>query len=497
MIDIQRKKLALQKFEIEKLLKKIEALKRNYEGLSNSSITEKNDYLRLKRENEHYSIEVDKLRGENQDLTTREQEYKEQLERMIDVQTELKNRIDSVSHESKVKIEENRKLKKHYEDKMKDLTASNKKLSDEYQIYKDTLAKKNDKINSLLDKVNYLTEQVSRSQGNSTEKTDLLAAENEKLRQQILDLQDQKPTHQYQQRSEQRPEHQKELSVKVDRSEIEKLQQLLHESQNERDELEDRLQVLENESQKGVNDNSSGAKDLESQNQKLLSEKNDQETKIKDMSKDINGLVQDLKDAKVQISEKNRSLSEKEDSLLKLQEQIQELTRQLEEMRSGDTEKETQVQTRIQFIMDEKARMQNQISQMEKLQQAADAKLSEKAQEYKDLQSSMKIKLEAMHNDLEKQKKAAKLENQELKDKLSQAERTLTQAQLETEKIKEEKESLGKELEETKKKLNDCLAFKEAIFVILKKILKNYEPINSNLSCLSCLNFLENPLMLI
>ena len=47
------------------------------------------------------------------------------------------------------------------------------------------------------------------------------------------------------------------------------------------------------------------------------------------------------------------------------------------------------------------------------------------------------------------------------------------------------------------KSQSDFSTFKEAIEVTAKKILKSYELIDSNLSCLSCLEFLEDPLMLI
>jgi chromosome segregation ATPase len=134
---------------------------------------------------------------------------------------------------------------------------------------------------------------------------------------------------------------------------------------------------------------------------------------------------------------------------------------------------------------------------MEKVKQDMDAKLKEKTNAYNDLEKNMRIKLEYLHNDLEKQKKNFTKEIQDLKDKLGDTQKKFTDAQTENADLKEENETLKTQVEELNKKLEDYSSFKEAIIIILKKIMKNFEPISSNLSCLSCLEFLENPLMLI
>eukprot|EP00345_Euplotes_harpa_P002450 CAMPEP_0168323126 /NCGR_PEP_ID=MMETSP0213-20121227/3305_1 /TAXON_ID=151035 /ORGANISM="Euplotes harpa, Strain FSP1.4" /LENGTH=98 /DNA_ID=CAMNT_0008325157 /DNA_START=3 /DNA_END=295 /DNA_ORIENTATION=+ len=57
--------------ENAKFMTKIEALRRNFEGLSNSSKNEKDDYLRLKRQNEQYDKELNALRVNNEELARR------------------------------------------------------------------------------------------------------------------------------------------------------------------------------------------------------------------------------------------------------------------------------------------------------------------------------------------------------------------------------------------------------------------------------------------
>mmetsp|Transcript_32132 Transcript_32132/g.28478 ORF Transcript_32132/g.28478 Transcript_32132/m.28478 type:complete len:143 (-) Transcript_32132:46-474(-) len=70
--------------------------------------------------------------------------------------------------------------------------------------------------------------------------------------------------------------------------------------------------------------------------------------------------------------------------------------------------------------------------------------------------------------------------------------------------LKKEKDSLGRiknKLEEKisifEKQMSDFNTFKDTLIVTAKKMLKHFEPVESNLSCLSCLEFLEDPLMLI
>lgn len=141
--------------------------------------------------------------------------------------------------------------------------------------------------------------------------------------------------------------------------------------------------------------------------------------------------------------------------------------------------------------------MEAQLVQVEKSKKDADAKLKEQMQEYKDLEKNMKNKLEYLHNDIEKQKKAHRLEMEEANTKISDLTSKLADADSDRQKLTSENEDLKNKVDSFQKKLDDFAAFKKAIEVLLEKVLKLYQPISSNLSCLSCLEFLENPLMLI
>lgn len=469
MIDIQRKKLAQQKFEIEKLLKKIDALKRNYEGLSNSAITEKNDYLRLKRENEQYAFEVEKLRTQNEELSIREREYKEELENLLDVHKQLQQRIDHYSKESKAKTEETKKLTKQYDDKIKDLTASNKKLSEGFQKYRDDAVKKDDEINRLMDEINSLNDQLAahRNTGQSTIKVNVykqveeLTTENTGLREQL-----------------------------------EKLQKMLEANETE---YKTQIASLKTEAEQALknNDKQGDLKNLESENQKLRDQLQEYEQKIEAMTKTSTELVEELNGAKRQITDKNMSIAEKEETIIKLRKQLEVQSSELLALKSGVDQQNSAIKGQLENMTQERTKLETQLSLMEKAKQDMDSKLKEKNDEYKDLERNMKNKLEYLHNDMEKQKKAAKQELEETQQKLESAQKSLASSQAERDKLFSENEKLKSQLESTQKKLDDLAHFKEAILTILKKILKCYEPITSNLSCLSCLAFLENPLMLI
>lgn len=139
-------------------------------------------------------IEMQNLREANEDLAMREKQYRSELETLLDSHQQLKDHLDKVSSESRIKNEENKRLKTHYEDKMKDLTAANKKLSDAYQKGRDDMAKKDDEINILMDKIAQMNNEAAMSKRNSSEtevrvKVEWLTGENNKLKEDILKLQ--------------------------------------------------------------------------------------------------------------------------------------------------------------------------------------------------------------------------------------------------------------------------------------------------------------------
>lgn len=464
MIDIQRKKLAQQKFEIEKLLKKIEALKRNYDGLSNSSISEKNDFIRLKRENEQYAIEVEKLRNDNSSFKIREEQYKEELSNLYDLNKQMEERIGSLNHESKVRAEEIKKMKKHYDEKIKDLSTTNKELRESYQSYRDNIAKKDDEINRLSDQVRQLTSEVDTFKGSGAGLLNEIRGENDTLR-----------------------------------SDIQALKLQLQRIQDEHDE---KLRSVMREKEEAVKQaNSMASKDelnkVQKHNSELQNKLDAADNEVGILSKDIEGLVKDLQDAKNQISEKNRSLSEKEDLVISLRKQIEELKAKLDEQKNGLSQKNSAAESKLIIMTEERSKLESEMNQFKKHSQSLEHKLKEKNDAYNDLEKSMKNKLEILQNEIAKAKKDMQTEITTLKGDLDKAKKSITDLIRERSNLSNENEDLKAQNSAFEKKLNSYSAFKDTVSALFKKILKHYEPVASNLSCLSCLEFLEDPLMLI
>lgn len=81
--------------------------------------------------------------------------------------------------------------------------------------------------------------------------------------------------------------------------------------------------------------------------------------------------------------------------------------------------------------------------------------------------------------------KLALQEITEAKGKLEECQKRISALETDKQNLSEENSTLKAQLESYKKKLDDLLAFKDTAIAIFKKVLKNYEPISSNLSCLS------------
>ena len=476
-------KLAQQKFEIEKLLKKIEALKRNYEGLSNSAISEKNDYLRLKRENEQYILEMQNLRENNQELSMREKQYRDELESLLDSNKQYKEQVEQITSESRLKSEENKKLKKHYEDKIKDLTASNKKLSETYQKNREDMNLKDDEIKILNDKIAELNKEITAFKQNSNEneirvKIEGLNKENNSLKEQIQALQQLIES------------NQKEYIIRIERLEVEKQEAINKINAGMIDFYSSLMLTLK---YYFIDQSESLKTEIEG----LTNQLQESQDKTNDLTKNVDTLNKELAALKEQLSNKNKELSERDDIIAELKKQIEEQNNEIDSMKSGASQEHNAVKEKIVILEKHNTELANKLSFVERVQQDLDSKLKAKTQEYNDLEKSNKNKLEMMYNDMEKIKKMSKDEISEANQKLEQMKKKIGEIDLEKQKALNDNTSLKSQLDGYKKRIEDYNAFKEAIIVIIKKVLKNYESINSNLSWLSWLEFLQSPLMLI
>mmetsp|Transcript_36512 Transcript_36512/g.36106 ORF Transcript_36512/g.36106 Transcript_36512/m.36106 type:complete len:235 (+) Transcript_36512:342-1046(+) len=176
---MQRKKLHLQKFENEKMLKKIDVLKLNYETLSNSAKKDKEEYLKLKLENDKNLSEIDKLKEENVELgqgknSTETQciRYREEINRITNLNKEMEEELKKANQESDVKTEEI------------------KKIHQASYAQKEDIAKKDNQITDLTKQLAKLKEELESTIANSVEVKifNEIRSENEALRSSVEQL---------------------------------------------------------------------------------------------------------------------------------------------------------------------------------------------------------------------------------------------------------------------------------------------------------------------
>ena len=86
-------------------------MKRNYEGLSNWTKSEKADFLNLKKQNALYEKEIKALRANNEELAAREQEYRDELKKYFESNNQLKESIEEIKHQSRRLAEDHRREK--------------------------------------------------------------------------------------------------------------------------------------------------------------------------------------------------------------------------------------------------------------------------------------------------------------------------------------------------------------------------------------------------
>ena len=116
-------------------------------------------------------------------------------------------------------------------------------------------------------------------------------------------------------------------------------------------------------------------------------------------------------------------------------------------------------------------------------------RLKDQMQEYSDLEKNMKNKLEYLHNDIAKIKKEANSEIESLNKELEEAKKKeveLGEANKKISDLEEQNKILQQEKEERETKIKECNKNNAEMMshfqIELNKVLKQYEPITSNLS---------------
>ena len=374
-----------------------------------------------------------------------------------------------------MKTEEGRKQQKHYEEKIKDLTMANKKLSELYNQNRDGIAKRDDEINRLKDEVAMNNNAVANQE--IRVRVQNLSNDNESLKNSLEDLQTRFDT----KSDEFNQLHEEKM----------KLDELLKQTQGKIEDLNNnKFQELMDQ----INE------------LKALLAKKEEESDI--LKKDINGLVKDLNEYKRQAAERD---SFQQNQVLILEQKDSLITQLQEQLNNTANEKQVQIDKRVEVLVIEKEGLQNdlvntekqrdslslKLKEMEKQRDNFSARLKESQKEYKDLETRMSTKLAALQEELEKVKKNYKDDLIKANTKIEDISQKLFSKESNIVELNGRNEVLTSQVENFKKKIEDVKSFKNLMKSTIQKLLKHYEPISSNLSCLSCLNFLESPLMLI
>jgi len=408
------------------------------------------------------------IRNENRELTISSDTYQEEFERAVNNNKDLENNLSQITHESKVKTEEIKKIKKHYEDKLKDVTASNNKLSESYHNYRDNIAKKDEQINQLKDQILRVQTELEKSHGNASggglvkeikNENDALRNDIKILRKQLMKIQEEYETKV--KKVEREAEKAQKAAASIDEKEVENLRVQY-----------DNLQI------------------------KFI----DVEKAAEEGYQEIQNLKKDLKDAKNTISERNNSLSEKENLILSLKKQLEELNVDYETLKSSNFSKSSESEVQLKNLSEMNSKLELKISELEKVKSMKDKKLKESNQAYEELDTKMKGKMEFLHNDISKIKKESREQIEQLMKEVEVSKKIgskLTDAKDQISELERVNKGLNIEKESLEEKVKNFIAKNKDILSILQKITKCYEPMNSNLSWLSCLEVLERPLMLI
>lgn len=143
---------------------------------------------------------------------------------------------------------------------------------------------------------------------------------------------------------------------------------------------------------------------VKEENEKLKALVEEYKTEIGTLRKDITGLVGDLNDIKKHITEKNQSLAEKEEVILGLRKQVDSQLKEIETFKNGLNSQNSMYKEQLTQSEEAKATLENKLSESEKLREKHEAKLKAKMDEFTEMEKNMKLKMDYLHNDMEKQK---------------------------------------------------------------------------------------------
>lgn len=105
----------------------------------------------MNHENSQLKKEIDALRINNNELASREEQYREAVKKLHEQTQDLEEKLNKKMHEHKLQVEETRKQSKKFEDRIKEMTTS----------HNNERVKRNDEIKRLKSQIKSLIEEAS------------------------------------------------------------------------------------------------------------------------------------------------------------------------------------------------------------------------------------------------------------------------------------------------------------------------------------------------
>ena len=105
----------------------------------------------MNHENGQLKKEIDALRINNNELVSREEEYREAVKKLHEQTQDLEEKLNKKMHEHKLQVEETRKQSKKFEDRIKEMTTS----------HNNERNKRNEEIKRLKSQIKSLIEEAS------------------------------------------------------------------------------------------------------------------------------------------------------------------------------------------------------------------------------------------------------------------------------------------------------------------------------------------------
>lgn len=229
---------------------------------------------------------------------------------------------------------------------------------------------------------------------------------------------------------------------------------------------------------------------------KVISLTNPTEVKEKTakLEEKIDSLKRELEASNLIIDNKEATIKKKDAEIELLEREKEDRNAQLAKLQSGTSQEMKELHDTIKVLEDERRKLLLEKSEIERARDEAQKKFTKNKSDLDDIVEQYKNNQDQLETSLRERIKELENENRMIKTRF---EEEINEERSNNEQLSSKLRKLDDQISLLEKQQSDFQTFKDTIIVTAKKMLKNFEPIESNLSCLSCLEFLEDPLMLI